>query len=73
MVSCGRCSCTTLVILSILTWLLGSGLLGFILWILGTTDNMKRFFTGSLVFTYVMLIHGVLLFLCGEFYPFNSN
>ncbi|KAG1709140.1 hypothetical protein GQR58_002894 [Nymphon striatum] len=47
--------------------LIGSALLGFILWILGTTDNMKGFFSGELVFTYVLLIEGVFLFLCGIF------
>lgn len=51
--------------LSFITWLLGSTVLGTMMWVLATTPTVKNFFTGSLVFTYIVLSIGTLLFLNG--------
>jgi len=48
-----------------LTWLIGSVIIAYTLWVLGTSPNMKKLFTGTLLITYVGLGLGTLLFLNG--------
>lgn len=51
--------------LSFITWLLGGVVLGTMMWVLATTPTVKFFFSGTLIFTYVVLCVGSLLFLNG--------
>ncbi|KFM73321.1 Tetraspanin-15, partial [Stegodyphus mimosarum] len=51
--------------LSFIIWLLGGIVLGTMMWVLATTPTVKSFFTGSLVFTYIVLSMGSLLFING--------
>jgi len=51
--------------LAFLTWLLGSVLIAYTMWVLGTSPNMKKLFTGTLPVTYVGLGLGSLLFFNG--------
>lgn len=51
--------------LSFLLWVIGAGLLGITIWMLGTSPSMKRFFSGTLYFSYVLLSLGGLLFITG--------
>jgi len=55
----------TVCLLAFLTWLLGSIIIAYALWILSTSSNMKKVFTGTLPVTYVVLGLGALLFLNG--------
>jgi hypothetical protein len=51
--------------LAFITWLIGSVIIAYTFWILGTSPNMKKLFTGTLPITYVGLGLGTLLFLNG--------
>jgi len=51
--------------LAFITWLIGSVIIAYTFWILGTSPNMKKLFTGTLPLTYVGLGLGTLLFLNG--------
>ncbi|GFQ85268.1 tetraspanin [Trichonephila clavata] len=51
--------------LSFITWLLGGVVLGTMMWVLATTPTVKDFFSGTLVFTYIVLSIGSLLFING--------
>ncbi|GFS65688.1 tetraspanin [Trichonephila inaurata madagascariensis] len=45
--------------------LLGGIVLGTMMWVLATTPTVKDFFSGTLVFTYIVLSIGSLLFING--------
>ncbi|KAG8196678.1 hypothetical protein JTE90_006587 [Oedothorax gibbosus] len=51
--------------LSFITWVLGGIVLGAMMWVLATTPTVKSFFTGTLLFTYIVLCVGSLLFING--------
>ncbi|XP_067141482.1 tetraspanin-9-like [Centruroides vittatus] len=60
--TCARhCVC----FLAFITWLLGCGVIGFMMWILATSSTVGMFFTGALIFTYVVLGFGTLIFIGG--------
>lgn len=52
-------------LLAFFTWLLGSLIVAWTLWVLSTSQNLNKIFTGNLPVTYVTLGLGSLLFLNG--------
>lgn len=65
MSSLRTCARHSVCFLAFVTWLLGCGVIGFMMWILATSPTVKQFFTGSLIFTYIVLGIGTLLFIGG--------
>ncbi|XP_023243981.1 tetraspanin-9-like isoform X1 [Centruroides vittatus] len=59
------CARHSVCFLSFVTWLLGGTLIGCMMWVLATSTAVHRFFKGTLIFTYVVLILGSFLFLNG--------
>jgi len=55
----------TVCLMAFLTWLLGSIIIAYTLWILSTSPNIKKVFTGTLPATYAALGLGSLLFING--------
>ncbi|XP_022235073.1 CD63 antigen-like [Limulus polyphemus] len=51
--------------LAFLLWVLGGVMIGYMLWVLGTSAASREFFSGKLVFTYVTLSLGAFLFVGG--------
>ncbi|XP_076340964.1 tetraspanin-18-like isoform X5 [Tachypleus tridentatus] len=52
-------------ILSLSLWVLGGAIIGYTMWVLGTSAQGREFFSGKLLFTYVTLCLGAFLFVGG--------
>ncbi|XP_022258242.1 CD82 antigen-like isoform X2 [Limulus polyphemus] len=60
-----ECAQHSVCFLAFTEWLLGGATIGYMMWVLGTSPTTKEFLNGRLVFTYVILGVGSLLFLAG--------